>query len=183
MTTTADLRLLTVGALQNATPAGSNVFSPRTWPTWSGSYPAIIVSAVQEEGESFGRNGPPAFTVTATVHISARIQTPAAEDNRGAAAAQLLLEQYREQIKAAVINYPPLMSVLQQYPFFRSVIDITDEGERPIGQVDVSIGMEFVQGPEDFYPVPVVPLQGVDVQITEPNGTPIPGATIDLPQS
>ncbi|MBV2180893.1 MAG: ABC transporter permease [Castellaniella sp.] len=183
MTTSADLRALTVAALQNATPAGANVFSPRTWDTWAGSYPAIIVSATQEDGASFGRNGPPAFTVTATIHVSARIHVAGAQGNQDAAAAQVLLEQYREQIKAAVINYPPLMSVLQHYPFFRSALDISSDGERPIGQVDVAIGMEFVQGPEDFYPVPVVPLQGVDVQITEPNGTPIPGATIDLPQS
>lgn len=183
MTTTADLRELTVQALQNKTGAATNIYSPRTWSTWSGDYPVILVRAPEEEGQSFGRNGPPAFTVTSAIHVAARIHVPGAESDGGAVTAEALLEQYREQIKAAVINYPPIMSLLQQYPFFRSSIAISDEGERPIGEVTVAIGMEFVQGPEDFYPVPVVPLQGVDVQITEPNGTPIPGATIDLPQS
>jgi hypothetical protein len=183
MTTTADLRELTVTALQSKTGAGTNIYSPRTWSTWSGDYPVVLVRAPEEEGQSFGRNGPPAFTVTSTIHVSARIHVPGTTSDQAAAAAESILEEYREQIKAAVINYPALMSQLQQYPFFRSQISISAEGERPIGEVIVQIGMEFVQGPEDFYPVPASPLEEVSARIQMPDGTTVPGADIEIPQT
>ena len=182
MTTSADLRDLAVTALTNTTNAGASVYSPRTWPTWPNVYPVILVRTPEESGQSFGRAGPPAFTVTTTMEITARLQGPALPNDAGAVAVEAALETLREQIKAAVINYPALMSLLQQYSSFRSRITVTAEGEQPIGEVNVSIDMEFVQGPDDFFPVPVVPLEGVDVQIQMPSGTTQPGATIDLPQ-
>jgi len=42
MTTSSDLRAAAVTALTGATAAGGNVFSPRTWPTWNGSYPVLF---------------------------------------------------------------------------------------------------------------------------------------------
>ena len=46
----------------------------------------------------------------------------------------------------------------------------------------MELGLEFVQGPEDFFPVPTNPLEGVDTRIQMPDGTAIPGVDIDLPQ-
>jgi hypothetical protein len=181
MTTTAQLRELTAVAVSGATMAGENVYSPRTWPTWKGSYPVILVQAASEDGESFGRNGPPAFTVTTTVRITARIQAPALPNDAGAVVVEDQLETMREQIKAAVINRPEIMSLLQHYPRFNSDLTVSSEGDVPIGELVLHIAMEYVQGPEDFYPVPAVPLQGMDVRIQEPDGTVVPGLEINFP--
>lgn len=184
MTTSRDLRELAVQALlaDNATAAGQNVYSPRTWPTWDGSYPVLLAQTPKEDGESWGRNGSPAFTVTTTLRVVGRCQTAAQADDQGAVVVLEQLEELRMQVKAALINYPPLMAQLQQFSFFRSEIQTSGDGERPIGEIVIDIGLEFVQTAEDFYPVPTVPLTGVDVRIQEPDGTTVPGLTIDLPQ-
>lgn len=56
MTTSRDLRELAVQGLlaANATDAGANVYSPRTWATWDGSYPMLIVQTPDEDGQSWG---------------------------------------------------------------------------------------------------------------------------------
>lgn len=184
MTTSRELRELAVQGLlaTGATAAGSNVFSPRSWATWNGTYPVLLVQTPDEDGESWGRHGPPAFTVTTTLRITARAQAAALTNDQAAVLVEEQLEDLREQIKAALVNYPPLMSLLQQYPFFRSRIDVSGEGSEPIGQLVLDLGLEFVQGPHDFYQPPVVPLQGIDVTVQEPDGTTDPGLTINLPQ-
>jgi hypothetical protein len=184
MTTSRDLRELAVQGLiaTDATAAGSNVFSPRTWSTWNDSYPVLLVQTPDEEGESWGRGSAPAFTVTTTLRVTARAQAAASANDAGAVVVEEQLEQLREQIKAALINYPPLMEELQQYPFFRSHLDVQKEGSRPIGELVLDIGLEFVQGPHEFYQPAVVPLIGVDLKVKVPNGTEQPGLTIDLPQ-
>ena len=191
MTTSRDLRELAVQGLlapnpislaTSATDAGTNVFSPRTWSTWDGSYPVLLVQTPDEDGQSWGPHGPPAFTVTTTLRVTARAQSAAQTDDQAAAIVEEQLETLREQIKAALINYPPLMSLLQQYPFFRSTLQPSGEGQSPIGQLVLDIGLEYVQGPHDFYLPAVVPLQGIDVVVQEPDGTTQPGLTINLPQ-
>lgn len=182
MTTTAELRTLVVSALGGATSAGSNVFSPLDMPTWNGEYPILFITTPDEDGESLGRNGAPQFTVTATLRVVARVAQMAAGNDQGAALAYAALETLRDQIKVAVINYPPLMQQLQQFPYYRTRMDVKAEGEQHLGEVVVDIGLEFYQGPEDFYPIPIVPLDGVDVTFVEPDGTTAPGLTINLPQ-
>jgi hypothetical protein len=183
MTTTAELRALGVSALAGATNAGNNVFSPLDLPTWSGDYPILFVTTPDEDAESLGRNGAPQFTVTATLRVVARIEQMSLPNDMGAAAAYAALETLRDQIKVAVINYTPLMQQLQQFPYYRTRMDVKAEGEQHLGEVVIDIGLEFYQGPEDFYPIPVVPLKGVDITVEEPDGTTEPGLTINLPQS
>jgi len=191
MTTSRDLRELAVQGLlapnpvslaANATDAGANVYSPRTWATWDGKYPMLIVQTPDEDGQSWGPHGPPAFTVTTTLRITARAQATAQTNDQASAIVEEQLEALREQIKAALINYPPLMSLLQQYPFFRSTLNPSGEGQSPIGNLVIDIGMEFVQGPHDFFQPAVVPLAGIDLTVQEPDGTTEPGLTINLPQ-
>lgn len=182
MTTTAQLRPLVVAALTGATTAGTNVFSPLDWPTWSGDYPVLMVTTPDEDAESLGRNGAPQFTVTSTLRVTARVNAEDVANDQGAAAAYAALEVLRDQIKVAVINYTPLMQLLQQFPFYRTRMRVGAEGEQHLGEVVVDIGLEFYQGPEDFYPIPTVPLTGVDVTFVEPDGTTEPGLTINLPQ-
>ncbi|WP_321904391.1 ABC transporter permease [Paraburkholderia tropica] len=185
MTTSRNLRELAVQGLTlaGATAAGSNVYSPRTWATWDGKYPMLLVQTPDEHGESWGRQGAPAFTVVTTLRVTARAQAAALVDDAAAANVEEQLETLREQIKAALINYPPIMSLLQQYPSFRSSINVPREGQSPIGEMALDIEMEHVQGPDEFFQPPVVPLEGVDVTYQMPDGTTEPGLTIDLPQT
>lgn len=191
MTTSRDLRELAVQGLlaqnpvslaTNVTDAGENVFSPRTWATWNGTYPMLLVQTPDEDGESWGPNSAPAFTVTTKLRVTARAQASAQTDDQAAVIVEEQLENLREQIKAALINYPPLMSLLQRYPYFRSTIDVSGVGSEPIGEMVLDIGLEFVQGPHDFYQPPVTPLEGIDLTVQEPDGTTEPGLTINLPQ-
>lgn len=184
MTTSRDLRELAVQGLlvAGATAAGSNVFSPRTWATWNNTYPVLLVQTPDEDGQGWGPHGAPAFTVTTTLRITARAQAAAQANDQAAIVVEEQLEDLREQIKAALVNYPPLMSLLQQYPFFRSNLNVPGDGSEPIGQLVLDLGLEFVQGPHDFFQPPVVPLQGVDLTVQEPDGTTEPGLTINLPQ-
>jgi len=183
MTTTNQLRALAVQALAGVTAAGARVYSPRDQATWDGEYPVLFVHTNDEDGVSFGRNGAPAFTVTSTLVVQGRAAHPGAPDDAGAAALQVVLEDLRDQIKAAVINYTPLMAELNQFSSFRTrIASGPGEAGDHLGTITVELGLEFVQGPEDFFPVPAVPLTGVDVRIQEPDGTAVPGLTIDLPQ-
>ena len=163
MTTTSELRLITAEALKAGTAAGSNVFAARTWPTWNGSYPIIWLHSPAEEKESLGRQGGPQFTVTATIRISARVQLKALPQNAAAAAMILALEEIQSQIERALINYPPLMSRLQQFPFIRSEMVDSDEGAQNLGELVMDVGMEFYQGPEEFYQIPTDPLDELSI--------------------
>ncbi|CAB3783279.1 hypothetical protein LMG28688_01615 [Paraburkholderia caffeinitolerans] len=185
MTTSSNLRELAVQGLTiaGATAAGSNVYSPRTWATWDGKYPMLIVQTPDENGQGWGPHGPPAFTVTTTLRVTARAQASALANDAAAAAVEEQLETLREQVKGALINYPPIMGLLQQFPAFRSTISVPRDGQSPIGELVLDLEMEHVQGPEDFYQPPAVPLQGIDLTIEMPDGTTEPGLTINLPQS
>ncbi|SEJ21620.1 hypothetical protein SAMN04244572_03148 [Azotobacter beijerinckii] len=166
MTTTADMRALAAEALKGRTDAGLNVFSARTWPTWDGQYPLLYLHTPAEDMESLGRHAPQ-FTVTATLKISARVRVPQQTDNAGAAQAQLALEQIQDQAKRALINNPALMSRLQQFPFIRSEFREDGEGGSELAELVMEVGMEFYQGPEDFYPLEdEAPPQPVDA-VTE----------------
>lgn len=185
MTTSRELRELAVQGLtvDGTTAAGANVFSPRTWATWDRTYPMLLVQTPDEAGTSWGRNGPPAFTVTTTLRVVARAQSAAFADDAAASEVEEQLELLREQVKAALINYPPIMSLCQQYPSFRSTIDISRDGQSPIGEMVLDLELEHVQGPEEFFHPLAVPLKEIDVTIKMPDGTTEPGLTIDLPQS
>jgi len=211
MTTTSELRQITAEALKVGTAAGNNVFAARTWPTWSGSYPIIWLHSPAEDKESLGRQGGPQFTVTATIRISARVQLKALPKNAAAGAMILALEGLQRQIERALINFPPLMSRLQQFPFIRSEMAESDEGDQNLGELVMDVGMEFYQGPEEFYlseaPLepspfdpaaevagvqPIIPLDGLSVtsdlrNVFDPTGTyadpPFPDSVTPAPRT
>jgi hypothetical protein len=182
MTTSAQLRAIAVDALIGNTAAGANVFSPRDISTWEGDFPFLIVTAPDEEMESFGRQGAPAFTVTSTLHVQARVEQAALDNDMGAVLAQGLLETIREQIKAALINYTPLMQLLQQFSFVRSSIQVgtSDDTDKHLGQLNLHLGMEFVQSAENFWQPPQTTIDGMDVGMGVPDGAPQPGTSIEL---
>ncbi|CAM7499578.1 hypothetical protein KLPMMA068B_21735 [Klebsiella pneumoniae] len=49
-----------------------------------------------------------------------------------------------------------------------------------MGQLLFEIDIEHYQGPEDFYPIDPPLLEGVDITVTMPDGTPRPGTSINL---
>lgn len=158
MTVTADLFAIAVTALTGTTSAGANVFSALDWPTWNGSYPCLYIHTPEEDKESHGTVGAPQFTVTATLTVEGRFQAPAGAVNSpfdaGAATVEAALFLLGKQIEQALINYGPLMALLEQYPFIRTRMSLTAEGEQHLGNLVTQIGLQFYQGPEDFYQPP-----------------------------
>lgn len=196
MTTTADLFAIAVTALQGTTSAGTNVFSVLDWPTWNGSYPCLYIHTPEEDKESLGRAGAPQFTVTATLTVEGRFQAPAGTSNApfdaGAAVVEAALFNLAKQIEQALINYGPLMALLQQYPFIRTRMNLTAEGEQHLGNLVTQIGLEFYQGPEDFYQAPTTAVGEItvttdltnlfDKTATYPN-PPFPSSVIPAPRT
>jgi hypothetical protein len=191
MTTSVDLMQLAITALKGATAAGSNVFSPRDWPTWDGTYPVVLVSAPDEVGESLGRNAPQ-FTVTTTVRIEARMQTTPMDSDAAASTLMAGLQAMRDEVKRAVINSYDLTKITQQYPFFRSRITTDPSGDQHLGQMVMELGMEFYQGPEDFFPITPVAIDEIGIHVDsinvfDPSGTypnpPFPQAVTPAPRT
>lgn len=192
MTTTAQLRDLTVAALLDATDAGSNVWSVRSWPTKRATYPMIYITTPKEGRESLGDISAPQFTVTATMRIVARVAVATTANDAGTAQAEQALETIKQQIDVAVINNPPIMRRLQQFPFTRCEMGINSDGNVPFGELVLDIGMEFYQGPEDFYPIPTQPLEELRLtadltNVVDPSGTypdpPFPDAVVPAPRT
>jgi hypothetical protein len=182
VTTATDLRDLAVQALKNNTDALYNVFSPRDQATWDGEYPVMFLTTPKQGGPSFGNNKPMAYTVTATLRIEGRASQPAAANDLGAAILLFELERMRDQILACVINYPPLLLVVQNIPHF----DVTfppgpENTTNHMGSVVVEIDLEFIQGAHEFYHLIGTPIDGFDVGVQEPPGTVEPGFSITFP--
>jgi hypothetical protein len=187
MSSSAQVRALAVAALRAAIGAGANVYFARTWPTQPDSYPILLVPPLDEHGESWGDVGAPAFNVTTTLRVLARVQEPGDFESvdAGSEAVALSLEVLRDQIKAAIINNPALRGMgapVQEFTGFRCQTTLTAEGEQPLGQMMVEIDMVIVQGPDDFFQIPSTPFEGPNLTVQEPAGTVQPGFSITLPQ-
>lgn len=192
MTTTADLRTIAVAGLKGNTDAAANVFDILDWPTWSGSYPVIYLQTPSEDKEGLGPNGAPQFKVTATLRISARVQMPAQANGAGAAAALVALENLQRQIEVALINYTPLMILLEQIPFVRVEKKVVGEGNQNLAELVMETGLEFYQGPEDFYVIPTDALTEITLDadlgnVFDPTGTypnpPFPASVLPAPRT
>jgi hypothetical protein len=192
MTTTADLRTIAVAGLMGKTDAAANVFSILDWPTWGGSYPVIFLQTPIEDKEGLGPNGAPQFNVTATLRITVRVQTPAQANGAGAFAALVELENLQRQIEVALINYTPLMVLLEEVPFIRVEKKVDGEGNQNLAEMLFDMGLKFYQGPEDFYVIPSDALELVTVDadlanVYDANGTyptpPFPSAVLPAPRT
>ena len=116
-----------------------------------------------------------------TVRITGRVQEYDGEtDDDGAMRAEEALEDLREQVERAVINSYELTRKIQKYAEIRSTINVDGEGEAHLGQLLFEIDIEHYQGPEDFYPINPPPLEGIDIAVKMPDGTPRPGVSINL---
>jgi hypothetical protein len=168
MTTTIELMDLVVEALNGHTDAGTHVYSPRDWPTFDGSYPVLFIADTEEQADSLGRNAPQ-FNVTTTVTIEARMQMEPMNQDVSAGLVYDYLGNLREQVKKALINYTPLMTKLQQFSFFRSRIVTDPSGDQHLGRMVFEVGLEFYQGPEDFYPYPFAEVDELHLHVDSKN--------------
>jgi hypothetical protein len=159
MTTTAEsLGDLIVALLKAAATAGNlagvapaNIYGLRAWATQQDELPQIQLALPEEDKVSAGRNGGPQFTVTATLPFLITVEAPGAEDEGGAAAVRIALGSICRAMERAVVGEPTLMALLQQVPFIRSHARVDGKGEEVTGQRVMMLGLEFYQGPEDFY--------------------------------
>jgi len=176
MTVSADLFALAVTALTGSTNAGTQVFSTLDWPTWDGTYPCMYIHPPVEDKESLGRAGAAQFTVVATLTVESRFQCPAgplsSPFDSGAATVESALSIMAGQIERALINSPSLTALVSQFPFIRTRMNLSAEGEQHLGNLITEIGLEFYQGPEDFYQMESVDSSGNSV-ITMSNGVPV----------
>ncbi|MGZ3272379.1 MAG: hypothetical protein ACXU82_03855 [Caulobacteraceae bacterium] len=141
-----------VSAMRGQTDAGDNVFGYRDWPTAPDIMPIILLDLPDEDMESLGNGGAPQFLVTATVPIVVRVSAPADAGDTAAGLVQSQLADYRVKIKKILINRPTLWNAgLQRFPFIRSKIKSSSDGKLTTGELQMQIGIEFYQGPEQFY--------------------------------
>lgn len=185
MTTKTDLLVAAMQGLIGQTDAGARVYGARDASTWDDEYPVLFVSMpLDEDGESFGRNGAPAFTVSCSLIVEARASALAVPDDGGALDLVGQLEALRDQVKRAVINYGPLMSQIQQYAFFkvRGTPGPGDAGEH-VGGVEIEIGLEFVQDASDFRQSNPPALEAIGGSVVMPEGTVQPTFSIPFPPS
>jgi hypothetical protein len=93
--------------------------------------------------------------------------------------AEEALEDLREQVERAVINSYELTRKSRSTRKFVQRLMLTRR-EAHMGQLLFEIDIEHYQGPEDFYPINPPPLEGIDITVEMPDGTPRPGISINL---
>lgn len=183
MTTTSDSLLddvVTALKVPGATDAGSRVFKPGDWPTSDiglEDKPQLKLRAIGEELTSLGRASIN-FTVVTTVRIMIQAGALASmSDETGGARLDDALWRLQRQVLVALINSYPLTAQLQQFPFVRSSLMISPDGDKHLGTLQVDIGLEYAQGPEDFAPIESDEVARMDIDVTT---YPPAGETIEL---
>lgn len=186
MTTCTELRDAFVAAITNGTDAGAAVFSPFDWPTAPTAYPWVLVDWRTETKHSLGRNSP-LFNVLTNIQIVARTKAAAQTGDLGSQAARIAAERLKAQIEKCIIGNPAVQANadgsqrIQQFKSVHSELNTSSEGEMPIAELVMTFAVEFVQSPDDFYPLDGLPLQGIDVTVKEPAGTVEPEFSVNFP--
>ena len=80
------------------------------------------------------------------------------------------LHREKAQIESVLINNPAIWALgttgqqrITQFSSVESDLSTSSEGDMPMAELNMTIEVEFFQDADDFFPIPVVPLQGVDV--------------------
>lgn len=179
MTTSDDLVDLVVGAMRQANIAAGNVWSYRDWLRRRSDMDLVVVGLPSEKRTSLGRGGAQQFLVVTTLPITGRITLPANAADLDGLELQARLSILKRQIEVAIINEYELTRRLQQIPFMDSDPVVSAQGEQPVGEIQIRLGLEFYQGPEVFHLPDLTDLDEVSIQ---PTGYPVSGPVIDLPE-
>jgi hypothetical protein len=155
------------------TDAGSRIFTPGDWPTQLDQFPVILVQVTRDDKQSTGRGGV-AFTVVTTLRITARVDALGETADLGGAHAEDRLWRLQRQIERAVINSDHFIDpdagvpFLQQFPSIRSQVGVNADGETQIAELVMEVGMEYFQGPDDFYATAETEIAGFNVRDQRP---------------
>lgn len=131
--------------------ASTAVFGVRAWPTADDDLPQIQLALPEEDKTSLRRNAGNQFIVVATLPLLITVRSPADLDEAGAAAARGQLADIGRLIERTLIGEPTLQRLIQRVAFVRSHGRVDGRGEEIAGQRVLMLGLEFYQGPEDFY--------------------------------
>lgn len=192
-TKSGELVDLLTAILTSSTNAGSQVFKARTWPLKLAAVPALMIDPVYiERKESTGRAAPE-FDVTTMVKIRGRVTSPAGLDDAGADICEDALEALKSQIERALINAYPVMLTIERFASIETEFTVTSEAAQNVGELQMTVAMEFKEGPEDFAPIDTSTLGEVAVypdmaNVFDPAGTytgqhPFPGAVQPAPRT
>lgn len=186
MTTSADIREAIVTALTGNTDAGGMVVSPWDWSIPMRAYPHILVRNTEERKESWGPNAP-SFTVIATIEIIARTKFSADISDTGSTYALRAVELLKHQIEVQLINNPEIWTLgtganrVQEFRSVHTRLSTSSDGDMPIAEAHMSLEVAFIQTPDDFFPIPGVPLENFTGTVPEPEGTVEPTFSITFP--
>ena len=117
------------------TMAAQAVFSPRTYPTWSGEYPVIIVRTPRTQRSSIGAVGPPTFNTDITLTVLGRLE--GTDEESAYDAAQALADE----IETALLRngYWLFTCEIQEITQVDSAIEASAQGKLWIGECRTAI--------------------------------------------
>lgn len=151
---------LVVAALDGATVAGSNIYSPRTWPSKPSDTAQIFVQTPGEVKENkASRTGAAEFYVTATIRVIGRLTSILSADQDAAVnVMEGALALLQRQIEIAVINNDAIQRATQKIVTVTVTTVTKTDGAGVEGQLALDFVYEFYQGPEAFAPVASDPI-------------------------
>lgn len=164
--------------LVDGTSAGGAVYRAREWPLTIAKLPALLINSVYvEERESTGNAAPEFHTITTFV-VEGRVSAPSSVDDQGSSAINVALERLKREIETTLINAYPLMLEIENFPRISTKFEITPDAKTPLGKVEMTISMRFLEGPECFVDTldDTDPLEEISVStdllnVFDPNGT------------
>ena len=188
----AQLRETAIAAVKAAqTMALNQVFSPRDWPTNSSNYPCVLVRASRDSKVSANK-GMPQFTTTVTLSVIGRVE------DKSECKAEDLIEEFADQLENAILTNYALITAVQCVASVTSSSQVTAEGERHIGEVQIDFDLEAFEvfdlvddAPAAVQPV-AVPLNTLDIHADlagtfDATGTyanpPFPAAVLPAPRT
>jgi hypothetical protein len=90
----------------------------------------------------------------------------------------------KQQIEVTLINNPAVWAHpngsqrISEFSSIDSEVTANSEGSAPLGELLMHIEVNFTQGPEDFFPIPSISLDGFDAGVQMSAGTTEPGFSI-----
>ncbi|WP_434107633.1 hypothetical protein [Paraburkholderia caffeinilytica] len=185
------LRDIAADVLRRAqTLAADRVYTPRDWPT-TACYPCILVDCLGDRKEALGQE-PPAFTATATLDVTARVQ------ETSVAAARDTCEALCDQIECALLTCRDLLRRIQRVSTIESTMELNATGRVHIADMRMAFELEyfiafdpFTDTPPALQPV-AVPLEAIRIHAdtvtpADRSGTyanpPFPDAVIPAPRT
>jgi hypothetical protein len=185
------LRDIATDVLRRAqTIAADRVYTPRDWPT-TACYPCILVDCLSDRKEALGQE-PPAFTATATLDVTGRVQ------ETSVAAARDACEVLCDQIECALLTCTDLLRRIQRVSTIESAMELNATGRVHIADMRMAFELEYFIAFDPFTDTPcarqpvAVPLESIGIHAdtmtaADPSGTypnpPFPDAVTPAPRT